>query len=829
METFLQDLRYGIRMLMKKPGFAAVAVVTLALGIGCNTAIFSVINALLLKPLPYESPERLVRISADLEARDVKDAGVSFPELFDYQERAGVFEGVAGLYSINANLTGVSEPERIEGLFVSANYFSILRAKAAIGRVFLPEDYHPAIAEIGVISDGLWKRRFGGARDIIGKKILLDMDPVTIIGVMPPGFRHPGLGIEDEIELWIPAGFRTIEARPAVRGIRWLSGALARLAPGVTVETARSRLNSLANELKQEYPNDYTDIIGWTPTLTPLQDDLVGKTRPTLLVLFAAVGLVLLIACANVANLLLARASARQRELAIRIALGAGRWRIVRQLLSESLMLSLAGGLLGLLMTLWTMEAIAGLLPENIPQLNDMAVDTGVLVFTLAVTLAATTIFGVVPALLSTRIKPQALKEAARGTTAEVHRSALRSLLVITEFALAMVLLIGAGLLVRSFWQLQSVDPGFETRNILTARFWMSLPNEPESGPYFQHARRLVFYRGVLERVKALPGVEEAGWVYPLPLGGSRRNRGFLIEGLPLESADVNQAELIYADQGYFRAMRIPLIGGRYFADQDDENAPPVLLINEAMARRYFPDEDPVGKRIRPGNRNSTAPWMTVTGVVKDVKSSDLEAEAAPQMYRSIIQTPSLAMTLVLRSAISPASLAESVRREVRATDPNMPVFGIKTMEDVMSATLAERRFSMLLFGLFAAVALLLSTIGIYAVMSYLVQQQTHEIGVRMALGAQQSDIMRLVLGHGFVLTLVGAIIGLGAAYGLIGLSAAYGLSSYISSLLYDLSPTDVKTYIAITLLLMGVSLLACYVPARRATRVDPMQALRDE
>jgi len=820
MQTLWQDLRYGARMFTKKPSFTIVAVITLALGVGANTAIFSMVNSLLLRPLPFKQPERLVRVTADFTKRNVQDVGATVPELFDYRDRAGIFEEVSGIYPINVNLTEVDEPERIEAQLVSPNYFSILGVDAALGRTFQADDYQPGITEIVVISDGLWKRRFGGDANILGKKIRLDNDLFTIVGVMPQGFHHPGRGLQGEAEIWAPTGYAATPFQAPARGFYILSGVLGRLKPGISIEAAQARLNVVAEDLKNEFPNDFPENRGWTPRLIALQDDLVGNVRPALLILLAAVAFVLLIACANVANLLLARASVRQREFAIRAAMGASRGRLIRQLLTESALLSIGGGLLGLLLTLWSIDGLVLLLPASLPPMAHIAVDARVLLFTMLVSLATGFIFGVAPAFQATAIKMEMLKDAARGSTAGARANRLRSLLVVSEFALALILLIGAGLLMRSFWRLQSVNPGFNPTNVLTARFWMPQPNDPPTGPYFKHSQRLPFYRQVLQRVLALPGVEEAGWVNRLPLGGQNANQGFLIEGRPLDTADISISDPFTASPGYFKAMQIPLVRGRYFDDHDDENAPGVLLISENFAKRFFADEDPIGKRIRPGNRNSTAPWLTIVGILRDVKTTGLDSDNAPQMYRCTWQVSGLQFALVVRGAFQPAALGPAIRDQVRAVDSNMPIFGVSPMTEVMASTLAQRRFAMLLLGMFAAVALLLSSIGIYAVMAYVVQQRTNEVGIRMALGAQAGDVLRLIVKQGMTLVLWGVGVGLAAAFLLTRLTA---------SLLFNTSATDPLTFLGISLLLIGIALLAICIPARRATKVDPIIALRYE
>jgi putative ABC transport system permease protein len=821
MNTLVQDIRYGLRMLAKKPAFAAIAILTLALGIGANTAIFSVVYATLLKPLPFDHPEQLVRVTADLRKLNVMDIGMSGPELFDYRDRAGVFDQISGIYPVNANITWVDQPERVEALLVDANYFDLLGAKAQLGRVFQQEDYSPGIAEIAVISDSLWKRRYGSDPNALGKKFRLDNDLYTIVGVMPPGFRHPGQVIQTEADVWAPAGWTGSPFNNPPRGAYMLQGAIARLKPGLSVKDAQARLDDFAEQLRGEFPNDYPETAGWAPRLALLQDDLVGNIRPALLILLAAVGLVLLIACANVANLLLARASARQREIAIRRALGASRARLVRQMVTESLLLSAIGGALGLGIAIWGVGALVKLSPANISRLGDISVDSAVLVFTLAVSVATGLIFGLAPAIHASNPNLQeTLKDAARGATASAARNRLRSLLVVSEFALALMLLISAALLVRSFWQLNNVDPGFNPQNVLTVRLWLPQPNLPETGPYFKHPARVQLYRQVIENLKTLPGVESVGGVSQLPLGGGRASAGITVEGQVDQSESPGAVEPLLASPGYFDAMGIKLVSGRLFTEQDDDQAQRAVVISQKLANTFFSGEDAVGKRIKFGGVKSQSPWQTVIGVVRDVKSQGLAIESRPQIYRSLLQISNLSLTLVIRAQSNPGSLSEAARAAVSSVDPDLPVYSARTMQEVMSAAVAEQRFAMMLLGLFALIALALSSVGIYGVMSYTVSQRTHEIGIRMALGARPQDVLRMVIGQGVTLIAAGMAI---------GLASAFAVTRFIAFLLFSVSPTDVFTFASIAALLGAVALLACYLPARRATKVDPMIALRYE
>jgi predicted permease len=822
MQAMLDDVRQACRVLLKAPGFAAASLLMLALGIGANAAIFTIIDAVLLRPLPFSDARQLVLITSDLKNRGAVDVGVGFPELFDYQQQGDIFAAVSGDYPINANLTGSDEPERLEAQLVSASYFQLLRADARLGRVFGPQDYTPGITEVTVISDGLWKRRFGQDPNIIGRKIRMDDDAYVIIGVMPPGFRHPGRGLQGDAELWMPAGYRAKPFNPTLnRGFFSLRGALARLQPGVTLAMAQARVDTMANAARVQFPDAYPKDVGWQPRVVALQDHLAGSSRQPLLLLFGAVGMVLLIACANVANLLLARASARRREFAIRQALGAGTARVIRQLLTESLVLSVAAGALGVMLASWSLALLVRLAPSDVPMMSDITIDRRVLAFSIFVSVLTGLIFGIVPARHAARSDPQEiLKDAGRGATsgAQVHR--WRHALVVGEFALALILLIGATLLVRSFARLYAIDPGFDPDHVLTARLWMPQPNDPATGRYFSPESRKRFYKQSIDRIMARPDVEAAGWVSRLPFDGSLRGVPFMIEGRPIETAQVSTSEMALASPGYFPAMKIPLLRGRLFNDRDDADTPPVIIVNDTFVRRYFPGEDPIGRRIRPGRANSTAPWLTIVGIVRGVRNNSLGAEPEAQLYRCVAQVSSLSMSLVVRTKSAEMTLASAVQQDVRAIDVELPLFGIKPMTEVMAQATAQRRFSMVLFGLFAAVALLLAALGIYAMMAFLVRQRAHEIGIRLALGARPADAIALVLRRGLTLTLIGAAL---------GIAGGLFVSRMMTGLLYGVSTVDPVSFAVPALALTIVSLLACYVPAVRASHIDPIRTLRAE
>jgi len=827
--TLLQDLRYAARTAIRDKSFSLIAIVTLALGIGANTALFTIVKAVVLEPLPFRHPDQLVRATVDFNGQHVKDVGLSVPELFDLRDRSGVFESIAGVWVISANLTETDEPERIETALVDANYFSMLGVTASLGRVFGMSDAQPGITEVAVISDALWRRRFGADPRVLGRRIRIDNDLYSIIGVAPPSFRHPGRTVQTDVEVWAPAGWHAspFPTQP-IRRAYLLQGALGRLKPGVSVASAQARIDALSDDLRRQYATDYPSAVGWAIRLVPLHDDLVGDVRPALLTLFAAVGVVLLIACANVANLLLARSSVRQREVAIRRAVGATRGRLVAQLLTESVALAAAGSLLGLLVAVWGLEGLVRLSPANLPRLHDIAINGGVLAFTAALAVATGVAFGLAPAIQGSNVDlNQVMRESGRSATSAGRLARLRAALVAAEFALALVLLVAAALLVQSFWRLQNVRLGFKSSGVLTARLWLPQPNDPSSGPYFKHDARVAFYKQVIERVGALPSVESVGGVVGLPLIGQRGRASFSIEGRPVEVGDTPSSQINLATPEYFATLGVPLLRGRLFSSHDDTSAPGAIVVSQSFARRFFPGEDAIGKRIQFANRTNNgqpplagANWQTIVGIVGDVRSDGVEIAPPPMLYRSVLQQSNLDLTLVIRTSGDPEIVSEAIRREVHAVDPNEPVYAVRTMETVVAGALAQRRFTMLLLALFAGTALTLSAIGIYGVTAYFVSQRTHEIGIRMALGASAADVVRMVLSQGIRITAVGV------AAGLLG---AIAVMRAIDRLLYGISARDPLTFAALAGVLTVIALVACYVPARRATRVDPILALRYE
>ena len=820
MDALLQDVRFALRGLYKQPGFALVAILTLALGIGANSAIFTVVNAVLLEPLPFAHADRLVRVTADLPGLGTADIGMSAPELFDYRDRAGIFEDIAGLYPVDANLTEVDQPERVEVLLASPTYFSVLGARPALGRVFGPQDDHPGIAEVAVISDALWRRRFGSAPDVLGRTLRIDDDSYTIVGVMPPGFRHPGRSLQGEVELWAPAGFRAEPfPAPGRRGY-FLTGSIARLKPGLTVAQAQRHMDAFAARVRAEFPSDYPERASWTPRIVALQDDLVGNVRPALVLLLAAVAIVLLIACANVAGLLLARAAARQRELAVRRALGSGRLRLVRLLLTESLVLALAGGALGLLIATWSLEALMRLVPRTLPRIAEIGMDWRVLAFTFAASLVTGALFGLAPALQFSN--PDVLGALKDGRSAAGRsRRMLRSSLVVLEFALAMVLLVGASLLVRSFWALQHVDAGFDGHSVLSARVWLPRPNDSTRGKYLSHPPRVALFDDIIRRARELPGVESAAIVQNLPLDGQRGGFSITIDGRDSHATgQMPSVQTNFASPEYFPLMRIPVLEGRALGPEDAAQGTPVIVINQDMARRFFAGTDPIGQRVHFGGAGAQAPWMTIVGVVGNVLAERLDAGPRPMLYRPMAQQTNLSLAVVVRTAGDPSRLATELPRIVREANPDLPTFAVRTMDDVLAEATASRRFSMQLLGGFALLALVLAAVGIYGMMAYLVSQRTRELGIRIALGARQSAVLRMIVSHALALAAGGV---------LVGVLAALMMSRLFGGLLFRVSPTDPVTFVAIASALIGTAVLAAAMPARRAAKVDPMVALRGD
>jgi putative ABC transport system permease protein len=823
-----QDARYGLRMLRKSPGFAAIAVLTIALGIGATTAIFSIVDATLLHPLPYPHSEQLVSIEDDLPGVGARDVGMSVPEWHDF-ERSGIFEYVSPVGGGDVNLTGSSQPERISFLTVPTNYFALLDVKPQLGRSFNPEDHTPGFNLEAVISDGLWKRAFAADPRILGKSLRLDNDLYTVIGVMPPGYHDPGrTAVERHTEIWLAGGFAAAPAPPPLRSSHFLQTAIARIKPGLNLAEAQSRVDALVAALQKQFPDDYPLQSAWTVRLLPLKERVVGNVRQSLILLLSAVGLVLLIGCVNVANLLLARASARGREIAIRQALGAARKRLISQLLTESLLLSLLGGAAGLAILFFTGRILLQIVPESLPRLNGISMNWAVLLFALVATLAAGAIFGLAPALHAGRLDlTHVLKQERRGSTGSGEQARTRRVLVVTEFALSLVLMIAAGLLLRSFWDLLNVRPGFNPQNVMAVHTWLPVPNDPTTDVYRTAAQEAPLLREILRRGRTLPGVEEIAVSNQaaIPLGHGWRDLNplpVILEGRETPVTQAPQVNSAIVTPEYFHLIGMTLLRGRVFSELDNDTAPPAAMINEAFARTYWPNAEAVGQRLKlpaPG-RGSSLIWTTVVGVVGDARTESLAEVSVPQLYLSAYQRRAKDLAIFLRGRLDAAAIPVELREQVQSVDPSLPVFGAETLDDALSASLSERRFSMEIVALFALTALLLAGLGIYGVISYLVSERTHEIGIRIALGAQRGNILHMILRQGLRLAIVGA------AVGLVG---ALIVSHLMGGLLYGVRPSDPLTFAGVAILLLAVALFACYIPARRAVRVDPLVALRYE
>jgi predicted permease len=820
MQTLWQDLRYGARMLLKNPGFTLIAVLTLGLGVGANTAIFSVVNGVLLRPLSYHDPEQIVTLLNNGQFP------VSPANFLDFRDNSQSFAQMAAAEAWGAALTGADRPEAISGLRMGEGLFSLLGEQPLLGRTLQTEDYQPGKDHVLVLSHKLWQRAFGGDPNIIGRQLMLSGESYAVVGVMPARFQFPPFW-STRAEMWAPLDLRP---RATIRRGGESLRVFARLKSGVALQQAQAEIDAMNKRLALAYPEANN---GLNIRIDPLNEKVVGNIRRALLVLSGAVGFVLLIACANVACLLLTRAAARQREAAVRVALGAGRWRIVRQLLTEGLLLSLGGAAVGILLAVWGVDWLTTLLAGNsssfsvrLPRLNEIRIDAAALGFTLAVSLATSLLFGLAPALAAS--KPdlnQTLKESGRGTSGGRRR--LRETLVVAELALALVMLIGAGLLMNSFLKLRAVDPGFNPRNVLTMT--VSLAGASQ---YVGLARE-AFYRQLTDRLTALPGVESVSAINHLPLAGDTWGTTLTIEGRPLPPPGQEvRATFRVSRPGYFRTMGIPLRAGRDFNERDTPDTPGVVILNETLARRHWPAEDPIGKRVTLDDPrdNSRAPqWFTVIGVVKDAKQNSWTDAAPNEIYLPFQQSRGFysgtarhfaSMTIVVNTAIDSQSMARAAEETVRSFDRKLPVSSVVTMEQVIADTLWQPRFNLQLIGIFAALAMTLAAIGLYGVMSYSVAQRAREVGLRMALGAQRGDVMKLVVGQGMKLALAGVAS---------GLLASVALTRLMEKLLFEVSATDFSTFALISVLLTFVALLACWIPARRATKVDPMIALRCE
>ena len=824
MDSFLRDVRFAWRMLVKSPGFTVVAILTLALGIGANVATFSIVYAVLLRPLPFAHQEELVRVFDDLRGSNVPNVGMSVPELWDFQQRSGVFDQISVVWPISADLSGGDRPERIEALATSPNYFTLLGAQPRIGRVYTDQDAVPGFLDGVILSDGFWRREFGADPKILGKKVRLDNDPYTVLGVMPPDFRHPGRTLQTDVDAWIAAGYDANPfPHPAQRSIRMIPGAIARLKPGLNVSEAQAKLEIFSAQLTAQYPTEYPAAVRWTARLVGMQEDLVGKVRTELFILFGAVGFVLLIGCVNLANLLLSRSASRQREIAIRLALGAARGRLMFQMLTESMLLAIIAGVVALLTVFFMRASMLRLAPENLPRLSEVNISGGVLIFAFLLSIATGILFGLVPALQASGINQVAsLREGSRGSGSSRSHTRISRFLVISEIALSLILLVGAGLLLRSFWQVLQVQPGFNPHGVTTAQIWIPVPNDPSTDPYRPPDKRAALLREFVRRVSTIPGVEGVaiGGANSLPLGAARNGFPFKIEGRAEDSERAPLAEFANVSPTYFDILGTPLIQGRVFTESDDTNTQRVAVIDQTLANRYWSGQSPLGQHIQFGQIDPKNPWVTIVGVVGNIKSDGFDAPIAPHIYLSTYQGPPYSSVLFLRTHANPGTLGDRIRSEVQSVDSNLPLFGVRTMDEVVARSMAERRFALEILGVFACIALLLAAIGIYGVMSYSFSRRIHEIGIRVALGAQSADILSMVLREGMQLVL------LGLAAGLVG---AVVLTRFLRTLLFDVTSTDPIVFTSIAALLAAVALFACYIPARRATHVDPLVALREE
>jgi putative ABC transport system permease protein len=825
----MNDFTFALRQLRKSPGFTFVAVVTIALGIGATTAIFTVVDATLLEPLPYPHAEQLVSIQDDLSGLGARDVGMSQPEWEDLQ-RPGIFEYVSPTWFDENNLTGSEQPARVRILSVAPNYFELLRVKPRLGRGFDPRDHSPGFTGEIVISDSLWKRSFGADPHILGKNVRMDTDLYRIVGVMPPGFDSPGRTAEERnVEIWPATSFygAPMSDHPRRSG-RNLPTAIARLKPGLTITAAQKRIDAFVDSLQKQFSADYPEQNAWRIRLVPLKDKIIGNVRQSLILICGAVGLVLLISCVNIANLLLARASMRGREMALRQALGANRARLMRQLLTESLLLSLLGGVTGLAILFAVKDSLLRFVPENIPRLNEISINWTVLIFTLCACVLSGALFGLAPAFQAGRLDlHQALQQEGYGSAGSAQRARTRRGLVITEFALSLILMIAAALLLRSFWDLLNVKVGFNTSNVMTVRTRMPYPNDPTVDKYATASQEAPFARELTRRCAHLPGVQEVAIGDPaaIPLDTTQHELNIL-EGhfyLTFEGQNVDQQKPALVQRArvtpeYFHLLGLTLLRGRLFAEFDNDTAPQVAVVNEAFARTYWPNEEALGRRFkstRPG-----APWITVVGIIGNARTESLAQSDLPQLYLNLYQTAAKHLAILLRGHLDTAVIADGVRRQVQALDATLPVFGAQTLPDTVSASLSQRRFSLEVIAWFALTALLLASIGVYGVISYLVTERTREIGIRLALGAQKSNILRVILQQGLQLAVAGAAI---------GIVCAVIVSHLMATLLYGVKPTDPLSFGGVAALFVSVALLACYLPARRAMKIDPMVALRHE
>src|SRR6266700_3324305 len=825
MENLIADLRYAARTLVKTPAFLLVSVMTLALGIGGNIAILTLVQSVLLQPLPFPQPERLVRIFDDRAG--ARDVGMSVPEFEDLRQHSDIFEQISVIFPVSTALTGGERVERVEMLGKSPSYFDMLRAKPALGRAYAQADWVPGFLDPVVISDALWKRQFGGDPNVIGKRIRLDEDGYTIIGVMPPDFRHPGKGLSGDVEVWTAAGFVAAPFPvPPVRSGYFLPGAIGRLKPGLSIKEAQQRLDAFVRQLRQSYPTDYPSQSRWELRIEPVQSSLTGEVRPMLIVLLAAVTFVLLIVCVNVATLLIARSLTRMREFAIRQALGASRSRLVRQVLTESVLISLTGAAAALLVLRFARGSLLALLPQEVPRLNEIHGDWRVIALALVLSVFSGILFGLGPAFHATMTDPNHdLKEGGRtGGQHGIRQSRSRAALVTLEVALSVVLLISAGLLIRSFSAMLGERPGFDPRGVTVAQIWIPRPNNPDANHYLNPPQRARLARELVQRLEAAPGVQSVavGLATNVPFLSSARNligRNLITFSIP-DNATSAQEEYT-ADYGavspkYFDLLKLPLRKGRVFTDHDDDLATKVVVVNEAFARKFFPQQDPIGQHVRDKARTTTD--SEIIGVVGDVRDHGLDQAPEPRLYGSILQRSGNLFAVFLRTSANLTTTRQLVTRTMEQIDPELPVYGVTPMDEFISSSMARRRLALFLMSTFAALALFLASLGIYGVTAFLAKQRVQEFGIRMALGAQIRDVLVLAVRPGLVLVSIGA-----AA----GLVVSMFITRLMSSLLFAVSSTDLFTFVTVPLVLAVVAVIACLIPARYATRISPAEALR--
>ncbi|HSS16840.1 MAG TPA: ABC transporter permease [Candidatus Dormibacteraeota bacterium] len=821
----MTDLRYALRQLVKSPGFTVIAIATLALAIGANSAVFSLINALLVRPLPYQQPSRLALIWERFATQALDRIPVSPPEYLDLEKEFRSTTNIAAFTYQTFNLGGGDVPERISGAIVSPTLFPLLGVEPIKGRTFAREEQGQGHDDVIVISERLWKRRFNSDPALVGKALLLNGRSYTVIGIMPDKFEFPiplfgvqGSQFGESVDIWKPLAFTPLELKE--RGSRSYA-LITRLRSDVSVAKAQAELDKIIANWIQTYRDNYGGNSGFGARIYPLHDQVIGGMRTGLAILLSAVIFVLLIACANLATMLLARASARERELAIRVALGATRWRLLRQMLTESVLLAFAGAVVGIFLSLWGLELIKQIGARTVPRLAEVNVDLVVLVVTAVVAVGTGILFGLIPAFASAKPElTEALKEGGRSSTTGARRNQVRNSLVVAEIALALVLLVGAGLLLKSYARVQNIDPAFDRHNVLTAE--MDLPDTkyPQRGSadYNHGAAMINFWNQALRRVQQLPGVEAAGAAIVLPLSGSNTDSSFAIEGRSTAGKEPTpDEELRVITPDYFRVLKTPLLRGRFFSESDNIDAPGVVIVNDALAKKYWPSEEALGKRITLDDPRKNPKWLTIVGIVRSIRHRSLDGDPQPEYYLPFAQGPERTMVLSVRSAQDPRSLTSAVRREIQSIDPDQPIANVRTLEAVTADSIAPRRMSVVLLGAFAGIALLLASVGIYGVISYLVVQRTHEIGVRMALGAQRSDVLRLIVGH------AANLVGIGT---LIGLVLAFLSTRLLSALLYNVGAFDVTTFLFVTIALATVALFASYIPAHRAARADPVVAL---